>query len=69
MKQYTAQMILDAIKLPQHLDQDDTHTMMAYKLGVLSGWMARLANRDWMVRQEVEARAQQPGSARIVRKV
>ncbi len=68
MKQYTAQMILDAVKVPQHLAQEDLHTQLVYKLGVLSGWMARLANRDWMVRQEVEARSSQPGSARIAGK-
>ncbi len=68
MKQYTAQIVLDAIKIPQHLDDKDVHSQMAYKLGVLSGWMARLANRDWMVRQELEARNARPGSARIRQK-
>lgn len=68
MKYYTAQTVLDAIKLPPHLDQDNGHTVLAYKLGVLAGWMARLANQDFTVRQEVEARSQQPGSARIARK-
>jgi len=68
MKYYTAQTVLDSIKLPPHLDQDNGHTVLAYKLGVLASWMARLANQDFTVRQEVEARSAQPGSARIARK-
>jgi hypothetical protein len=68
MKYYTAQTVLDSIKLPPHLAQEDLHTQLVYKLGVLSGWMARLANQDFTVRQEVEARSAQPGSARIVQK-
>jgi hypothetical protein len=68
MKQLTAQVVLDAIKIPQHLDNGDTHSQMAYKLGVLAGWMARLANRDWQVRRELEARNAGPGSARIRQK-
>jgi len=68
MKYYTAQTVLDSIKLPPHLDQDNGPTVLAYKLGVLAGWMARLANQDFTVRQEVEARSAQPGSARIARK-
>lgn len=69
MKHYTAQSILDSIKVPSHLADASTQTVLIYKLGVLSAWMARLANQDFTVRQEVEARSQQPGSARIVRRV
>ena len=70
MERITYQTVLDSIPVPQEFTRD-RDTMLMYKLGVLSAWIARLAQADITVRQELRAREcrRQPGdSVRTVRK-
>lgn len=63
--------VLDSVAVPERFTHD-RDTMLMYKLGVLSAWLARLAQTDITVRQELEARRQRrrPGdSVDTVRKV
>lgn len=65
----TYQEVLDSIPVPREYTYD-RDTMLLYKLGVLSAWMARIANQDITVRQELRERQRlrQPGdSVRTVR--
>ena len=67
---YTYHDILNSIPVPYE-HRTTAQTIMIYKLGVLAGWMARLANQDMTIRQELEARLarSQPGvSVRTVRR-
>jgi hypothetical protein len=66
----TAQEVLNSISVPEQFTYDRDQMMM-YKLGVLSGWLARLAREDITVCQELRARQhrRRPGdSVDIVRK-
>lgn len=55
MAKITAQEVLNSISVPREYTYD-RDTMLMYKLGVLSGWIARLAREDITVRQELRAR-------------
>ena len=69
MAKITHQDVLDAIPVPQRFTYD-RDTMMMYKLGVMSAWLARIAQQDITVRQELRERQnrQRPGdSVRTVR--
>jgi hypothetical protein len=63
-KKITAQEVLNSIPVPNQFTYD-RDTMLMYKLGVLSGWLARLAREDVTVRQELRARQsqRQPGDS------
>jgi hypothetical protein len=69
MAKITHQDVLDAIPVPKRFTYD-RDTMMMYKLGVMSAWIARLAQQDITVLQELRERANRrwPGdSVRTVR--
>ncbi len=69
-RRITAQEVLNSISVPERFTYDRDQMMM-YKLGVLSGWIARLAREDITVRQELKERQnrRRPGdSVDIVRK-
>lgn len=70
MSKINHQEVLNSIPVPERYSHD-AHTMLLYKLGVLSAWVARLANQDITVRQELRERQRrvQPGdSFRTVRR-
>ena len=71
VSKYTYRDVLDSIAVPQRFTYN-RDTMLMYKLGVLSSWLARLANEDITVHQELQTRQQRrrPGdSVHTVRKV
>lgn len=47
--------VLDSIPVPQE-HRGDYHTMLVYKLGVVASMLARYANQDIVIRQELLAR-------------
>ncbi len=70
MARITYKDVLDSIAVPREYTYDRDQ-MMIYKLGVLSAWIARLANQDITVRQELRSRSERrrPGdSVHTVRK-
>ncbi len=68
MARLTYMDVLDSIPVPEE-HRGDYHTMLIYKMGVLAALVARYANQDMVIRQELEARRRLAGSGDSVRTV